>query len=184
MTENPYQSPSFPGETVAAESRLRRQARRSFRVAALILFLPAAYNYWAFDAYAVGRLPGDDAQLSRTLNMLGLVMVAALIWHLGLPGLEALARLLRTVFARGTDRTAWEEALYRSLGWAVYLAIPGAVLWTIWVFAFYRLHADFHALSWAIGVPAHLLGACWYVPLIYRWYRLTVSGSAHGPPSD
>ncbi len=177
MTENPYQSPSFVVKGNRAESSLRHEARRSFRTAALILFLPAAYNYWAFDRYAVGRLHEDIASVCRVANMLGLVIGAGLIWHVGLPCLEAIAQCLRIVFARSTDREAWDETLYRSLRSVVYLAIPGAVLWMGWVFGYYHMLGDFYTLSWAIGIPAHLLGACWYVPLAYRWYRLAVSGA-------
>jgi len=179
MTDNPYQSPSSSGKSVSADSSLRRRAQRSFRVTALILLLPAVYNYWAFASRAMPSLPADIASFCRTVNILGFVIGGALIWFLGVPTLEAIARLLRIAVANGTDRTAWEEVLYRSLTWTVYLAIPGAALWMIWVFGFYQLHSDFRTISWAIGVPAHLLGACWYVPLIYRWYRLATSGSAH-----
>ena len=182
MTDNPYQSPGVVGESSDAESSVRREARRWFHSAVGILFLPAVYNYWAFDAYAVGRLHEDIASLYRVVNMLGLGIVAALIWYLGLPCLEAIAQCLRIVFARSADREAWDETLYRSLRTVVYLVVPGAVLWIIWVFGVYQMHGDFYAMSWAIGIPAHLLGACWYVPLAYRWYRLAVSKADYRLP--
>ncbi len=178
MTENPYQSPEFGGQAVVAEARLRTQARRSFRLSAMVLFLPAVYNFWAFDARVITPLPVDLANLCRTANILGCVIVGGLIWFLGVPCLEAIARLLRIVFARGADGTAWDEVLYRSLNRTEYLAIPGAVLWTIWVFGIYQTHSDFYTISWTVGVAAHLLAACWYLPLIHGWYRLAVSRSA------
>lgn len=174
MIENPYQSPDASSETVNAGPCLREQAGRSFRIATLVLLIPAVYNYWAFDAYVIGssRLPSDLANLCRLLNVLGFIVGGSLIWFLGVPLLETSARLIRTVFANGTDRTAWLETLYRSLNWSAFLAIPGAVLWMIWVFVFYQKNMDLYTISWAVGIPAHLLAACLYLPLILGWYRL------------
>ena len=177
MTENPYQSPDVPSEAVNAGSSLRKRARLSFRVATLVLLIPAVYNYWEFDANVIAssRLPGDLATLYRMINVLGFIVGGPLIWFLGVPLLEAAARLIRTIFANGTDRTTWLETLYRSLSWTAFLAIPGAALWVIWVFVFYQKQVDFYTIYWAVGVPAHLLAACLYLPLIYGWYRLATS---------
>jgi hypothetical protein len=172
MIDNPYESPKLFGDSTSAASQERVQGQRSFRTTAFVLFLPAIYNYWAFDAGEVSRLPDDLANLCRTANILGLVVGGVLIWFLGLPSLELLSRFLRGVFAGGTDHVAWQGILYRSLSLTPYLAVPGAALWAIWVFCFYQLNTDFYVISWSVGIPAHLLGACWYVPLIYRWYRL------------
>lgn len=181
MIENPYQSPRLSRKSVDAEPSLRKRAQLSFRAAALVLLIPAVYNYWAFDAHAIasGRLPSDLATFYRTANAVAFVVGMTLIWFLGLPIIEAIARLLRVVFANGTDSAAWQRALYRSLNWTVTLAIPGAALWVIWVFGFYRVGVNFYAISWPIGVTAHLLAACWYVPLIHRWYRMVESQSTH-----
>jgi len=124
-------------------------------------------------------MPSGFATFYRAVHVIGFVVGATLIWFLGFPIIEAIAGVLRIVFANGTDRGAWQGVLYRSLNWAVVLAIPGAVLWGIWVLGFYQLGVNFYAISWAIGVPAHLLAASWYVPLIYRWYRMAQSHSAH-----
>ncbi len=179
MFENPYQSPgdlSRGGNGVAAS---RERAWRSFRIAFLILLVPAIYNYWAFDTYVIAaiRLPGDLVNLYRLGNVLGFIMGGSLIWMLGLPVLELAARLIRAVLATGTDRGSWLEILYRSLSWIAILALPGAVLWGVWVFAFYQRQVDFYTISWAIGIPAHALAACLYLPLIYRWFRLALSAA-------
>jgi hypothetical protein len=71
MTVNPYESPEPPGETKVDECDLRRQARRAFRASMLVLFFPAVYNYWEFDARSVSHLPNDLAHLLRTANALG-----------------------------------------------------------------------------------------------------------------
>jgi hypothetical protein len=172
QNENPYQSPTWPTVSARAESVLRKRARRSLRVATGMLLIPALYNYWAFDALAVSPLPADLARLFRTLNLLGLALAFALIWLFGLAALEASARLVRRMLANGIDRDEWQEVLYKKLAWAAYLAIPGAALWAIWVFGFYQMRIDFQTISWAVGVPAHLLAACLYLPLVYGWYQL------------
>lgn len=181
MTENPYQSSEVPSDAAKAGSSLRKRARLSFRVAAFVLLVPAVYNYWAFDAFVIASsgLPSDLANLYRTVNVVGFFVGGSLIWFLGVPILEATARLVRIVFANGTDRTAWQEALYRSLSWTAFLAIPGAALWVVWVYVFYRTNMDFYTISWAVGIPAHLLAACWYLPLIHGWYRLAASEATH-----
>lgn len=170
MTENPFQSPDCVDDLIAVGSDLRRRARLSFRLTVLILLGPAAYNCWAFNHYALARLTHLH-EINFTLLAIG----AALILFLGFPVLEAISRVLRFIFGQRADRADWQDALYRSLNRTVYLAIPGAVLWVIWVIGFYEMRANFYTISWAVGVPAHLLAACWYVPLLYRWFRLAVS---------
>jgi len=181
MLGNPYQSPGLYNEPFDAERILQRRARFCFRFATFVLLIPAVYNYWAFDAQAIasGRLPSDFATFYRTVNVVAFVTGATVIWFLGLPVLQAIAGVLRMVFANDTNGATWQRVLYRSLNRAAVLAIPGAALWAIWVFAFYRMGVNFYKLSWAIGVPAHLLAACWYIPLIHRWYRVAESQSSH-----
>lgn len=186
MSENPYESPKAPPAAVVAESRLRKQARLAFRLSALVLFLPAIYNYCVLVSRDVAPLPDYLANFARTVSIAAFAVAALLISFLGFPALELIARLLRIVFARGADRNAWDEILYRSLNRTIYLAVPGAVLWAIWVVGFYELRWSYHAIviSWAVGVPAHLLAACWYVPLIYQWFRLALSGPARATPQN
>jgi hypothetical protein len=184
MTENPYESPRCMGETTSEPLSLRMQATRSLRILELVLLVPALYNYWEFDAHAVSRLPGLLARDCRAANLLGFVVGGALVWFVGMPTLEGIARLLRIVFAGSTDGTAWQEVLYRSFQRTTRLAVGGAALWVIWVFGFYEMRSDFYTISWAVGVPAHVLAACWYVPLIYRWCRLAESGATPGTPQN
>lgn len=72
------------------------------------------------------------------------------------------------------------ENPYRSLNSLICVAIPDAALWMVWVFGFYHMHSDFYTISWAVGAPAHLLAACWYVPLVHRWYRLARTANEVG----
>jgi hypothetical protein len=182
MSGNPYESPKSVAAMPAAERSSRAHARFWLRLSAAVLFLPALYNYWAFDRCSVARLPDDLAALFRALNLAAFAGAGVMIWVLGLPLLEAIARLIRAVLASGTERVAWEDVLYRSLRRTIYLAVPAAALWSIWVFYFYQMRSDFYAISWAVGIPAHILGACWYVPLSYEWYQLAASRPAHASP--
>ena len=52
----------------------------------------------------------------------------------------------------------------------------GAVLWAIWVAAFYQLGIGFYTVSLPIGIAAHLLAAGLYIPLFYRWYKVERAG--------
>lgn len=172
MSENPYESPE--SSTGGAESDLRARAQRSFRFVVMLFLLPAAYNYWAFDIRVVNRLPNDLANLCRSANVLGITFASFLIWYLGVVVLEWMAGSLRFLFAPTTDLDSWQKALYQSFHVLSYIAAPGAMLWAAWVFCIYYLKSDFYVVSWVVGIAAHLLAACWYVPLIYRWYRLAV----------
>lgn len=173
MIENPYQSPRSLPDPASAESNLRKHARRSIRISMLVLMIPAIYNYIVFDARAIaGRLPDDLVVVCRAINLFGFIIGTAAIWFLGLACLELASNAIRFAFARGISPSAWQENLHRSLGLTVYLAVPCAALWAIWVFGFYEMRVNFRVISWAVGIPAHLLAACLYLPLIYRWYRL------------
>ncbi|MBN1911134.1 MAG: hypothetical protein JW818_15415 [Pirellulales bacterium] len=175
MPENPYQSPAFVEETAAAEPVSRRRAKRAFRKAAAVLLAPAIYNLCAFEAHVHDSIRPEAAPVMHFFDVLGFVIACGLIWLLGLTALESVSFILFSAFARKTDPTAWQEVLYRSFDRAVYLTAAGAVLWGVWVFCFYQMDCDFQLISWAIGIPAHLLAACWYVPLIYRWYQLATA---------
>jgi hypothetical protein len=168
MTDNPYESPKWLGESPITSTSLQLQATRLFRTLALVLLVPAFYNYWEFDVHVVSQLPDILAPLCRFANILGFVVGGLLVWFLGMPTLERISRLLRIVFAGGADRATWQEVLYRSFNRTTYLAVGGAALWILWVFGYYEMRSDFYTISWAVGVPAHLLAACWYVPLIHR----------------
>jgi hypothetical protein len=48
MSTNPYQSPSLHSTTGEIGNLARRAASRSFRVALLILIVPAVYNLFCF----------------------------------------------------------------------------------------------------------------------------------------
>jgi hypothetical protein len=139
-----------------------------------ILLAPAIFNYYAFDLQMIANssLPSPTQTLYRATNILGFAVGSALIWFLGFPLLERVSQLIRLALASHTSLSRWLAIFYASVRSAVYLAIPGAILWAIWVVGFYYLGIGFYRISWSVGVPAHLLGALWYVPLVCRWYKL------------
>lgn len=186
MSINPYQPPSSSPATETDFAALRAIARQAVRRSLLILSVPAFYNYCAFDAQAIvgaGTPPGL-ALLYRAANLLGSVVGGALVWFLGLPLIELFSHGLRLLVARTADASVWNRTLYEALRRSPYLAVPGAVLWAVWVFGFYQLRIDIVTISWVVGVPAHLLAAALYFPLICRWCRLAACPSAPGAPQS
>ncbi len=190
MTEtNPYQSPAVTSHTTTSSQgdamtiAQRRSAVVSVRIAILLLLVSGLFNYYAFDTFVIGNaMPAGFHTFLRVINLGGIFAVTALSWFLLVPGLEVLARFVRHLSGRQSTVSQWNEAIYRSLRPAAYLAIPGTILWGIWVAGFYFGQLNFTLLSLAIGVPAHLLAAGLYVPLIVRWYllaRTTSEGQHH-----
>ena len=180
MSVNPYQSPKSAFEEPAVTGGRRRRALWMLRAVFVILLLPAIYNYCCFESRQFARfgIGLHSRSLIRTINVLAFLICGALICFAGLPVLESISGLIRMLFAPKTDSGAWKDVLYASLERAVLLSIPGAVLWAIWVFGFYQLNADFMTISYAIGIPAHILGACFYLPLLHGWYKLARGGSS------
>lgn len=136
----------------------------------LLLLVPAAYNVYLFNFFQ-----GDGTTiptLFRLFNTIGFACVGAMAWFCGLGLLEYLTGTIHSLVARKSTRDDWQHALYATLRPAPRLALAGAVLWTIWDVAIYQLHLDFNSVSIPIGIAAHLLAACLYLPLVYRWYKL------------
>lgn len=173
MSQNPYEAPLHVGVIdERTPSPLRASAQRALRLATLLLFFAAAYNYWEFDLAIMDQLADELARVYRAINCGWFVVVGLAIWFFGLWILELIARALRAIFAPAKNREAWLNCLYQSLDKAPLLAGIGMLLWLIWTYAFYKLGANFYVISWLVGIPAHLTAAAWYVPLIRRWWRL------------
>ncbi|RCS42060.1 hypothetical protein DTL42_19720 [Bremerella cremea] len=184
MNTNPFESPvaitqvDDLGETSPQLVAARRTAVFSVRAAILILLVAGLFNYYAFDQVVVTDVVAPRFQTTvRVTNLTGMVAITLVAWFLFVPALEVLGRMLRHLSGEKTPVAAWNESLYRSLRLAVYFAIPGAILWGIWVIGFYFVHLNFMVLSIAVGVPAHLLAAGLYLPLLFRWYLLARSKS-------
>lgn len=173
MSTNPYEPPRSPPEPEAAAPS-RDSARRQFRTLFFILCIPALYNFVKFDIYILqaSQLPGPVESLFRSTNIFAFALGGGLIWAYGFALVEWIAGVLRYWFAPETDAEAWKETLYASVPSTIYLGVLGAILWAIWVFGFYTLRIPFMVISQPVGVLAHLLAALWYLPLIYRWWRL------------
>lgn len=176
MSDNPYRSPTAESSETG-DDRLRRRAESAFRLSTCILIVPALYNYWQFDSQAIASsaLPSAAMTTYRTTNLACFVVGGTLIWFFGVRLLEWLSGKLRNVVAQRADPDAWHRVLYENLARTPAFAIAGACLWAIWVYGFYVMSWNFMVISWAVGVPSHLLAACIYLPLAYRWYRLATA---------
>ena len=173
MSTNPYETPATVSRTADPDSPNRRLAIAAVRKAFVILLAPALFNYYAFDTAAIDSSISPRLQvLFRTTNLIGIAVGAAMIWFLALTVLEFAGRTVRSVVAPDVSTDTWDDALYTSLKPAAYLAVLGAILWGLWVVGFYFVQLDFVMISYGIGIPAHILAACLYVPLVVRWYKL------------
>ncbi|MEZ6119934.1 MAG: hypothetical protein R3C28_25650 [Pirellulaceae bacterium] len=170
MSTNPYESPSSPAQQRPLQNEPRSAARRSVRIALLMLLMPALYNFACFNFPPTATLPIH--RLYQAVNSLGLISIVAFVWFFGLTCLEGVTGGIHAMVARTSSLAAWKNELYAILSRLPWFAIPGAVLWTIWVAAVYQLRIGFYAVSVPVGIAAHVLAACLYVPLAYRWYKL------------
>ncbi|OYP38922.1 hypothetical protein [Rhodopirellula sp. MGV] len=171
MTSNPYEAPGDDSLDQNDLSKRRHQGLMWFRGLLVVLLLPAIYNYIRFD-HAILHGPGVSAGLIKTYRAVNMVLIAIgslSLWIWGYPVIEWLSMKLKRLFGPNKDPLAWQDCLHRSARQAFRLSFPAAALWFVWVHIFYRSPENFILLSWLIGIPAHLLAACWYIPLFRSW---------------
>ncbi len=173
MNQNPYTPPESQQPVIPALNVDQALARRNVRMALLILLMPAVYNFCCFN-FPMGSATRQSSvpAVFVIANSAGMISVAAAIWFFGYQALEITVRLIHSIVARHSKFDQWQHALYVTLVRLPVFAILGAILWVIWVAAFYQAGIGFYTISWPIGLAAHLLAAGLYVPLIYRFYRL------------
>ena len=173
MSNNPYESPEVQASLLTPLDQNRLRALHSIRFALGILLVPAIYNFLCFNfSLDVSRIEVPFLGIYRTVNTIGFLVIVASIWFFGLTAFEFITGGIHAIAARKSKLDDWKESLYDILRRAPFFAVPGAVLWTIWVLAFYQIQLDFFTVSVPIGIAAHILAACLYVPLIYRWYKI------------
>ncbi len=173
MSPNPYQPPAVLVTHPTPLDAVRGVALRNVRLALLILLVPACYNFVYFNfGGSLGAVPLPIRRTYQVLNLIGFVSIAAGVWLVGLVLLEWTTRCIFTLCAQESRLDAWKHALYGILRRAPVLAVPGGVLWAIWTLAIYRLRWNFYAVSLPVGIIAHFLAACLYVPLGYRWFQI------------
>lgn len=150
----------------------------SLRLAILWLLIAGLVNFTAFHLH-IKPLPGRQANTSLSNANFevagGLLAISFLViacWFALLPLLELITWKIQASFAPSDDPARWVGALYSSLKPAGLLAFLGMTLWALWVYGFYYLRVNFFVISYAIGIPIHILAACLYVPLLFRWYKL------------
>ena len=185
MSANPYRSPTVESLPPVRQPAGRVESLAALHTACLILLAAGLVNYYAFDMRHIAGA-GYDARLKtlvRTMHLVGIALVFLLSWFFALPLLELVGRAIRALVGHRGSLDRWNDALYLSLKPARQLAAAGAILWILWVGAFYVAHFNFVVISFVVGLPAHLLAACVYVPLAVRWFKLA-RGDAPAPRGD
>jgi len=173
MKANPYETPSELIEQDPRSSSTRTAAQRHVRMALLIMLLPAAYNFVCFNfSPSFDQIEFPNRSLYRMANLIGFGLIAAAVWWFGLTLFEFVTRGIHSIVARKSKLAEWQRELYSNLQRAPGLAIPGAVLWAVWVLAFYQLQIKFYLVSVPVAIAAHLLAAWLYLPLAYQWFQI------------
>jgi hypothetical protein len=171
VSTNPYESPRSDATDSLPLPAERAVAKRNVRIALLIMLAPAIYNFICFN------FPTNPNRIQlpifhQAVNGIGFVTIVIAIWCQGLAMLEFLTGGFHAVFSRNSKLADWKSILYSILRRAPAFAFFGALLWSVWVAAFYQLDIGFYTVSVPIGIAAHLLAAGLYVPLFYRWYKM------------
>lgn len=139
MEINPYQVTSLAtGE--GDFNRLPRDiALRQFQQTFALLLVAALVNYVAFDWLIIGQMniAYSLKMIYRGVNLFWFGVGGAAIWYGGLPLLEGVSAMLRSVFAPRVDRQAWQGVLYQFVALARWWAIACALVWLMWVGMFY-----------------------------------------------
>lgn len=179
MEINPFQSPESRSQPESSSTRERSSALFSVRVAIGLLLPAGLFNFFAFDRFVLREdMPIGLLFAVRIFDIAAILLIGIVCWFLTVPVLEGVGRFIRHFVGRRASIVAWNDALYRSLKPMGYVAVPGAILWVIWIVGFYFVQGNFFFLSVAVGIPAHLLAAALYIPLFVRWFLLARTTSA------
>lgn len=176
MDTNPYRSPS-PTSSYGEPGKIaRRAALRRLRCAVSIMIVPAFFNLYSFNFTTWGR--EIDVQIHAlyfTLNSIGLGFFFLILWIFGLRLFEFLAGGFYATFARRSLWEDWRSALFVIVRRCPYFAVFAAVLWAIWVVAFYQARFGYFTATVPAGFLATILLAAFLGPLFYRWYAIEQS---------
>jgi hypothetical protein len=103
----------------------------------------------------------------------GLIVLFALLWLLGLRVCETIALVLYWAFGRGVERQEWFNAVYHSLRRMPRAAVVGSALWLAWLALFFLAgHPGGFALDVVFQIAGNAVGAWVYLPIVYRWLLL------------
>ncbi|MDG2220901.1 MAG: hypothetical protein P8L85_05950 [Rubripirellula sp.] len=180
MITNPYEPPQAKLNSPRQDSEDRVAALRALRTSLYILLVPGIYNFICFHFPELFSNSGFQVhELARVANLTLLCLTVGLIWIGGLALLERVAAIihwaLKRMLGSNSSFERWQAELHLALRRSPTLAFWGAILWIIWCLAIFSFHLDFVTVSLPIGIAAHLLAACLYVPLVYQWYKLEQS---------
>lgn len=138
----------------------------------LLLLLPGAMlNAVVWDIKVVQGTP--FAWLMRAGNVMLFLFGVLAIWFFALPVLRFVVFIIHRLLGCSTlDR--WNECLLESFRRLPLWAAPGCVLWLIWGSVFFAQNDEpgFGLVTFLLAAAAHLLAACWYVPLLIRLIQI------------
>ncbi len=167
--QNPFSPPAtelgshLPDPDRAAMLRLRWT---------LVLLLPGAIlNAVVWDIKLVHDTP--FVWLMRAGNVLLFLFGVIAIWFFALPALRFVVSIIHRLRGRSTfDR--WNDCLLESFRRLPLWAAPGCVLWLIWSSVFFAQidEPGFGLTTFLLASAAHLLAACWYLPLVIRLIQI------------
>ncbi|MCA9034938.1 MAG: hypothetical protein KDA91_07410 [Planctomycetaceae bacterium] len=162
----------------------RQQAHAAVRWT-LVLLIPAVMNDIALSAAWVSRLPNSAAVIVVAFHIGFFLSVALLMWFFVFRVLELFSEKIRATVAANVDPVRWQHVFYKSTGRLRLLLLFGVLLWMIWIAAIFAGRLNFLIVSVLIGIPAHILGAVYYLPLFWQWYKLRRdSGRAFPNPAS
>lgn len=172
---NPYDPPESPTHLDPLPPSRVRTMRRCVRGSLLLLLAPGLHNFCELET-PIGR---NDVHLSPVgmINLLGIVTLTITVWFYGLELIVWAAEKIRAYCAPRVTRADWQRPVTRALGRALRASLMGAAVWFAWNLAYFHWHADFTTVSLVAGIPAHLLAAAVYLPLMLDWFRLVRDAS-------
>lgn len=167
--QNPFSPPV--AEPVADLSVADRTAMWRLRWTLVLLLPGAILNAVVWDIKVVQGAP--FALLMRAGNVLLFFFGVLAIWFFALPVLRLVVSIIHRLLGRGS-LDHWNACLLDSFRRLPLWAVPGCVLWLIWGSVFFA-QADepgFGIITFLLAAAAHMLAACWYVPLLVKLIRI------------
>ena len=178
MDDNPFSPPSALERRTESVSSTRSSARRSIQLSLLIFLIPTIYNFVCFDIERtrsiaeINNIVTPMVSFFQIIGFIGIANAFIALCFLTLPLCEIATLCLNRWLGQRNNLDLWKTELYASMIALPKFAIPGAILWSLWVFLFYQFGMAFTTVSISVSVAAHLLAATFYIPLFVAWFKI------------
>lgn len=101
MNSNPFHPTQIRDASIDIVLDARQKAQRQVRTALLILLVPGLYNFICFQFFlGIGQFHDPFFSLSFGLNLLGILILADIVWFFGLSSLEGISARAHKFLAR------------------------------------------------------------------------------------